>query len=309
MRWGYNINDMKYIAVLVCMCCLLWGCAGSESGSHESGVTSVFSLDNLTAWCIVPFDSKQRGPEERALMLKGLGITKMAYDWRVEHISTFDEELDMLKKYGIKLQGFWLNIDQHPEKDPYLPIILDLLRRHGIQTQLWCLLADDEKWKGMSQQERVAYSARPIAYVASEAEKIGCTVGLYNHGGWFGEPENQLAIIEHLDMSNIGMVYNFHHAELQADRFSSFFPEIMPHLLALNISGLKGLKPSRVVPVGQGDVEAGLLQIVKDSGYRGPIGIINETTDPDAEEGLRINIEGLKTILKDIGDAEALRSY
>ena len=36
---------------------------------------------------------------------------------------------------------------------------------------------------------------RPLA---EEAGKIGCSLALYNHGGWFGEPENQIAIIERL---------------------------------------------------------------------------------------------------------------
>ena len=30
--------------------------------------TDIFARDNLVAWCIVPFDGKQRGPAERAAM-------------------------------------------------------------------------------------------------------------------------------------------------------------------------------------------------------------------------------------------------
>jgi len=32
----------------------------------------VFSKNNLVAWCIVPFDARERGPEERAAMLRSL---------------------------------------------------------------------------------------------------------------------------------------------------------------------------------------------------------------------------------------------
>src|SRR4051812_50030863 len=42
----------------------------------------IFARDNLVAWCIVPFDAKKRGPEERAAMLERLGIKHFAYDWR-----------------------------------------------------------------------------------------------------------------------------------------------------------------------------------------------------------------------------------
>ncbi len=33
-----------------------------------------FDRDNLVAWCVVPFDSKKRGPEERVAMLRRLGF-------------------------------------------------------------------------------------------------------------------------------------------------------------------------------------------------------------------------------------------
>ena len=37
-----------------------------------------FNRDQLVAWCIVPFDAKQRGPEARAIMVQGLGMTRVA---------------------------------------------------------------------------------------------------------------------------------------------------------------------------------------------------------------------------------------
>src|SRR5688572_17767316 len=43
---------------------------------------SIFGKGNLVAWCIVPFDAKKRGPEERAEMLERLGIKRLAYDYR-----------------------------------------------------------------------------------------------------------------------------------------------------------------------------------------------------------------------------------
>lgn len=59
-----------------------------------SPAPALFARDNLMAWCIVPFDGQRRGPEARALMLKGLGIEQLAYDYRNEHIPTFDAELE-----------------------------------------------------------------------------------------------------------------------------------------------------------------------------------------------------------------------
>ena len=68
---------------------------------------AIFSRDRLVAWCIVPFDAKKRGPEERAEMLQRLGFKHFAYDWRGEHIPTFDAEIAALKKRGIALDAWW----------------------------------------------------------------------------------------------------------------------------------------------------------------------------------------------------------
>jgi len=84
----------------------------ADNVAARSVPTSIFVKQNLVAWCIVPFDAKKRGPEKRAQMLKGLGISHFAYDYRAKHIPTFDEEMQMLKKYGIELTAFWLRENQ-----------------------------------------------------------------------------------------------------------------------------------------------------------------------------------------------------
>ena len=52
-----------------------------------------------------------------------------------------------------------------------------------------------------------------------KAEEIGCTMALYNHGDWFGEPENQVRIIEAMDNDQVKIVYNFHHGHHQVEQF------------------------------------------------------------------------------------------
>jgi hypothetical protein len=67
----------------------------------------LFAKDNLMAWCIVPFDGQKRGPEARAAMLEKLGFKHFAYDYRAEHIPTWDDELDALKRHGSSLDTWW----------------------------------------------------------------------------------------------------------------------------------------------------------------------------------------------------------
>ncbi len=293
--------------ITLCTALLLMLPAGSPKRPAESGV---FAKNNLVAWCIVPFDIKKRGPEERAAMLQRLGITKFAYDWREEHVDSFEVEMDALSRHHITLQAFWMPYGPDPVKNQHYPAILSLLRRHHIRTQLWWSYgSSDESLQNLTEEQKVILVGNMVLKLAMDAERIGCTVGLYGHNGWFGEPENQLAILEYIKQANTGIVFNFNHAEEQVDRFARFFPKILPYLIAINISGIQKGTPGRIVPVGKGDSELEMIREIGSSSYSGPIGIINEDTDPDAEIGLRMNMDGLKYIIKSLGYSAALRTY
>jgi hypothetical protein len=85
----------------------------------------VFRQDNLVAWCVVPFDAKKRGPQERVALLRKLGFKRFAYDWRAQHLPTFETEVQLLKREGITLQAVWFPAT--PNKDA--EFLLDVLRR------------------------------------------------------------------------------------------------------------------------------------------------------------------------------------
>jgi sugar phosphate isomerase/epimerase len=244
--------------------------------------------------------SAHRGPVERAQMLKRLGITMFVYDWRDKDIPTFDQEIDALRESGIKLQGFWLTSGSEPDKEKNVTIVLDLLKRRKLKTQIWYLLVPPPGFNSLSEEEKVERAARAARHLAVEAGKIGCSVGLYNHGGWFGEPENESAILRKVDLKNVGIVYNFHRGQEQMDRFAEFFPKIVPLLMAVNLNGMRKGGPM-ILPLGEGDSELGMLKIVRDSGYRGPIGILNHDENRDAEVGLRTNMLDLQKLLRDLG--------
>lgn len=252
----------------------------------------LFERDNLIAWCIVPFDAKHRNPEERAELLQRLGFKHFAYDWRAEHIPTWDRELDALQKHGVGLDAFWFPCGLEPEKDASVRTVLDFLARRKVKTQLWLSLGMKEEG---TQEERVQAAARAIGWVADEAAKIGCSVGLYNHGGWFGEPENQLAIIEVVKRPNVGIVYNFHHGHPHLSRFPELFRKMEPHLLAVNINGMR-TDGTKILGVGKGDRELEMLKLIRNSRFHGMVGILGHREDVDAELALRENLDGLEKL-------------
>ena len=255
----------------------------------------LFARTNLLAWCIVPFDAKKRGPEERAEMLEKLGIRHFAYDYRAEHVPTFNAEIAALKKRNIELTAWWFPTTLNGEARKTLTV----LKRNNVHPQLWVMGAGEPAANARDNTTQVEKEILRLVPIVESAAAIGCKVGLYNHGGWFGEPTNQIAIIQRLRMPNVGIVYNLHHAHDQLDRFPQLLELMKPHLLAINLNGMveNGDKTGKkILPIGQGTRDLELLRIIQKSGWRGPIGILNHT-DEDAELRLRDNIEGLEWLV------------
>lgn len=270
---------------------------------HAAEVPPLLARENLVAWCIVPFDAKKRSPEDRAAMLKKLGFVRFAYDWRGEHLPTFDRELDALKKEGIEPTAIWFPAGLGKESQ----ILLDGLKKHGIKTQLWITTGGGPLPKSPEEQkQKVRDHAAMIRPIAEAAAKIDCKVALYNHGGWFGEPENLIAIIEELKMPNVGIVYNLHHGHDHLARMPELLKAMKPHLLAFNLNGMLpggDKKGKKIVPLGQGTEDLKLLKLLVESGWSGPVGILGHTQD-DAEERLQDNLDGLAWLLPQLAGKE-----
>ncbi len=266
----------------------------------------LFARENLVAWCVVPFDGKKRGPEQRAAMLERLGIKRLAYDYRAEHIPTFDAEMEALKKHNIELTAWWFPRTLNAEART----ILDVLKRHQLRTQLWVTGSGGPVKSDQERKQRIETEADRIRPIAEAAKAIGCQVALYNHGGWFGEPENQIAIVKRLNMPNVGIVYNLHHGHEHLDRFPELLQQMKPHLLALNLNGMSegaDRQGNKILPLSAGQLDVKLLQAIHASGWRGPVGILNHTNH-DAEARLQDNLDGLDWLLEQLqGNTKAAR--
>lgn len=263
----------------------------------------LFARTNLIAWCIVPFDAGKRTPEARAAMLEKLGFKHFAYDYRAEHIPSFDAEVEACQRHGVSLDAWWFPTQLNDEGR----LILGVIERHRIHPQLWVMGGGAPVSGPVEQKARVEAEASRIFAIATEAERLGCTVGLYNHGQWFGEPENQIEIIEVLrqrGVRNVGIIYNLHHGHGHLDRFPALLARMKPYLLVLNVNGMVRdgeAQGRKILPIGDGDLEAGLLTIIRDSGWHGRIGILNHTDD-DAEARLARNLAGLDRLVKALPD-------
>ncbi|MDF2439635.1 MAG: hypothetical protein JWN98_619, partial [Abditibacteriota bacterium] len=254
---------------------------------------------NQIAWCVVPFDSKKRGPEERAQMLQRLGFSKFAYDWRGEHIPTFEAEIEALKKRNIELTAWWFPTDA---RDPAARTILDVIQRHRIRPQLWVMGSGSPTNTPAEQQQRINEEAERIRQIVELARPSGCQVHLYNHNGWFGNPENEVAVIERLKqqgITGVGMVYNFSHGHDDIANFPALWKKIQPYVVAVNVTGMVTNGAHTIIPPSQGDHEVEMLRVIQQSGWRGPIGLIAEQGG-DAEQTLGNYQRGLAWVAAEL---------
>ena len=157
-----------------------------------------------------------------------------------------------------------------------------------------------------TQQARVQAAAEPLLPLVEKTRALGLKLGLYNHGGWGGEPANLIAVCDYLrdhhQADHVGIVYNFHHAHADLAGFKDSFKAMMPYLLCLNLNGMAdpatvdGMT-NKILPIGRGIHEQAMMEFVVSQGYHGPIGILDHRDDTDAKQSLEENLEGLDRIV------------
>ena len=297
----------KYLLVN-CLLSITCTC-GAQTQKSTTNNELLFSQNNLLAWCTIPYDSKKRNSEERALMLKELGFTAFAYDWRADDLPNMENELATLKKHGIKLKSvwFWVNGGKDKVLDDANETILQILEKTNTKTELWVSFPK-RYFDGISDEDKVQKGVGTLKYIHDRAAKIGCTIALYNHEDWFGEPANEVKIIEASGLKDVGIVYNFHHGHSQMDDFDNILKVAKPYLTTVNLNGMKGDK-FEIRTIGEGDRELELLKKLKASGFNGSIGIIGHTDNEDVKLVLQRNLAGLKKLLAQMGEATALGTY
>ena len=290
--------SLLMLITLLAFITILAACASDPPSTSEKN--RLFAMDNLVAWCIIPYDNQDRSPLQRAGMLRELGFTKMGYDWRERHLPDFPEEIRTLQKFDIELTAAWLWIDDRAS-DGLLPEhnrIFDALEDADVSTSIWIGLHENV-YAGLEDAQKVVKVAGIVDRVRERARKSGSTVALYNHGGWAGIPENQVRIIRASKYDDIGIVFNFHHGHDQIDRFGETLGILMPWLKTVNLNGMEK-DGAHIVDIGQGDHEKNMIKTLLDSGFTGNIGIIGHTEGEDVRDVLLRNMNGLQEILEEL---------
>lgn len=287
------------VLLLLSLLIVFPSCSVNKTGStfefseNSTSISDNLQTQNLVAWCIVPFDAKQRGPEERAKMLKELGILRCAYDWREKHVPEFEEEILQYQKYGIEYFAFW----------GYHEKAFELFKKYDLHPQVWMMM---KKTSAQSQEERIQEAVKNLEKMARMTQEMDCKLGLYNHGGWEGEPKNMVAVCQQLHKKgydHVGIIYNWHHGHEHIENWEETLALIQPYLLCLNLNGMSNPQADpKILPLAQGKHEAAMLKTLKESGYDGPIGILDHLNEVDTKVALENNLRGLEQLKKSIAE-------
>jgi hypothetical protein len=141
------------------ICLLGFSIALSHAGNptDEFHRSSLWAHGNLVAWLVgPPWDSKARGPEERAQMLQRLGFKSYAYcglgamgalsELGSTDAPAFDAEIQAMQRHGIHLVAWqeplvFVDADNPVEKNT-----LEAFKRRNIHPQLWRVRLGGSNW-------------------------------------------------------------------------------------------------------------------------------------------------------------------
>jgi len=272
---------------------------GTQKESVATKTPNPFRKENIIPWSIVSFDVKERTPQQRIQMLKDLGYSQYAYGNRPKQQATMLEELQLAKQEKITVSAVWLYINLFKDKPGDLKEhseqVFKTIEKADLKAQIWVGFYP-KYFDNLTDSQSLSEAIKMIAYLSERAKKTGCKIALYNHGGWFGDAENQLKIIKALPKQDIGVVFNFHHAHEHLGTFKEDLKKMLPYLWCVNLNGMKKGGP-KIITIGQGNIEKEMLQYILNLGYQGPFGILGHVKGGDAKQILKQNYQGLSCLI------------
>ncbi|MGC6549327.1 MAG: heme-binding domain-containing protein, partial [Rubripirellula sp.] len=199
-------------------------------------------------------------------------------------------EIRQYQKHQIEFFAFWGTHDK----------AFQLFEKYKLKPQIWKMLPRLEKG---SQKERVKAGADAMESLAKRTAMMGSKLGLYNHGGWSGEPANLVAVCQELKRrghDHVGIVYNWHHGHGHIKDWEESLALMKSYLFCLNLNGMNTDAKPKILSLGKGQHDLVMLRTLIKSGYNGPVGIIDHRIDLDSEVALQRNLNGLSGLNKSI---------
>lgn len=228
------------------------------------------------ALCMDTHDSEGRTFQQQAELLKELGYDGAGHLW----LDNVKERLAALDAQGLKLFQVYIRVSVTPSSEPYDPRLKDTLPRlkdRGVQLALLMSGLPPSDTSGDPRAVEI------VCQIADMARPYNVGVVLYPHSGdWLERVEDSVRIAKRVDRPNVGVMFNLCHW-LKVDDEKNLNPLLasaMPYLHAVSINGADHAtdihtgKGNWIQPLDSGTFDVyTLLKILKDLGYKGPVGL------------------------------------
>ncbi len=248
-------------------------------------------------FCIDWHDTKKRGFEEQAIMLKELGYPGVGHIW----LDKVEERLKTLDAAGLRLYQITMVVDLAPGKPPYdakrFKEVCSVIKGRGVQFDL---LVNGRKPSDPAFDDQAVTVLREMS---DQARDSGAQLLLYPHlGSWIERIEDSIRVADKVNRPNVGVMFNLCHW-LRVDKSRDYKPllkQAMPHLWAVSINGADQLdeKPGwdrYIQPLDKGNFDmAAFLGTLRELGYTGPVGLQCYGIGGDVREHLARSMDAWK---------------
>ncbi|SKB82701.1 sugar phosphate isomerase/epimerase family protein [Dyadobacter psychrophilus] len=258
---------------LVIIFCLQIGlCLGQGIGNE------FFTLHN-----IIRGDSIYDTFDKQVALIKQAGFDGV----EINQTESFEGMKAALDKHQFKGSYFYVKLNlEEPYMDPRLPEYIKALKGSG--TIIAPFIVSESKRYKSSDGQADTLIVRLVRQLADLAAASRLEVAIYPHYGFYVEKTaHALALVKQIDRKNAGLTFNLCHwlATTTADDRKSLHVDLKamkPYLKMITISGAnavitdkKNVWDDYILPLGQGTFDTyGLVKyIVKDLGFKGPIGV------------------------------------
>jgi len=215
--------------------------------------------------------------EQQADFVKKMGFNGM----ECKETDGLLETVDAFQKKGMKIYANYVRIELEAEH-PYLPAWKDVLPKlKGTDMILWVHVHSNRYKPSDEVADQILVPI--VQELADLAKPYGIRIAIYHHFGFLVEKaEDSFRIAQKVDRENVGSVFNTCHffKTDSEENLEKVINMTLPKLFAVSIAGAnsgdtKNMTWDQLIqPVGKGTFDNyRLIELLKDKGYNGPIGI------------------------------------
>lgn len=279
---------MKKVYFLVLFALLL---GSADSFARKKKLDNVFYCFNNA----MRLPNAPKDLEEQAKLAKRLGYGGISGSGE-ESYPAFRKALD---KVGLAIPEIYIPIKIDPGVPAYNPLLKDLIKDSNKRNLLLTLHLHSDQYLKNKEEGDLKFAA-VLTELADYAAKYKVKLSIYPHFSFYCEDaDHALKLVKMVNRPNLGVVVNLCHY-LKVNGPTGIEKQLLralPHLFMFSLCGAdtgdtKSYDWDRLIrPLGEGSYDPyPLVKLLKDNGYKGPIGLQCYNIKIDAETNLAKSI-------------------